>query len=170
MRAELKQLQQELHSAIGNAIPSDLATGPTEKWTPCQILEHLWLSYRNTNKGLAKCMEKGEPLATSSTLTHRLKTFIVVRLGYLPTGAKAPERATPRGVALEEVMGSIFEEIERMDTAFAECEQKFGRRTKLLDHPILGPLNSTEWRAFHLIHGRHHARQIRERMIRPGRT
>jgi hypothetical protein len=33
-----------------------------------------------------------------------------------------------------------------------------------MDHPFLGPLTASQWRKFHLVHGRHHARQIRERM------
>jgi len=167
MRAELNRLQQELRAAISDAVPSDLGSGPAGKWTPGQILEHLWLSYHHTNKGLARCMAKGAPLATSTNMKLRVKTFVVTRLGYFPSRAKAPERTAPRGKPTEEVLGSIFDEIAQMDAALEVCEQKFGRRTKLLDHPILGPLNSEEWRAFHLIHGRHHARQIRER-IKPG--
>jgi hypothetical protein len=30
----------------------------------------------------------------------------------------------------------------------------------LLDHPILGPLNATQWRKLHLVHGRHHLKQL----------
>jgi len=33
-----------------------------------------------------------------------------------------------------------------------------------MDHLFLGPLTANEWRKFHWVHGRHHARQIRERM------
>ncbi|MGZ4836286.1 MAG: DUF1569 domain-containing protein [Terriglobales bacterium] len=33
-----------------------------------------------------------------------------------------------------------------------------------MDHPFLGPLTADEWRKFHWVHGRHHTRQIRERI------
>jgi len=48
-----------------------------------------------------------------------------------------------------------------MDDMIARCEEKFGSSSKLLDHPILGPLTGAEWRKFHLVHGRHHVKQIR---------
>jgi hypothetical protein len=48
-----------------------------------------------------------------------------------------------------------------MDELITRCEQKFGTRSRLLDHPILGPLTGSEWRKFHLIHGRHHIKQLR---------
>jgi len=34
---------------------------------------------------------------------------------------------------------------------------------RILDHPILGPLNIEQWRKFHAMHGHHHCRQIVER-------
>jgi hypothetical protein len=46
-----------------------------------------------------------------------------------------------------------------MDAIVAQCEARFGCG-KVLDHPILGPLTAAQWRKFHLIHGRHHVKQI----------
>ena len=124
----------------------------------------MWLTYKNTNKGIEKCLEKGTPLATPPTLTHRVKAFVVVGLKYLPGRSKAPERATPRGTPSDEVLRSIFPEIQQMDSGLAECERKFGVNAQILDHPVLGPLTVKQWRIFHWVHGRHHARQIRERL------
>ena len=148
------------------ATPAELASGPEGKWSPAQVLEHLWLTYKNTSRGLSKCLEKGASLATRATFIHRVKTLVVVRLKYLPGGAKAPERATPRGTASDEVLRSIFLEIQQMDSGLAECERKFGANTKIMDHPVLGPLTVHQWRTFHWVHGRHYARQIRERLGR----
>ena len=50
-----------------------------------------------------------------------------------------------------------------MDEAIAQCEQRYGSRAMVLDHPVLGPLTARQWRKFHLAHGRHHVKQIRER-------
>jgi hypothetical protein len=47
-----------------------------------------------------------------------------------------------------------------MDALIEECAERFGRGSKLLDHPILGPLTAAQWREFHLIHGLHHRKQI----------
>jgi hypothetical protein len=164
MNSYLERLRQELEDAIGGASPSALAQAPAGKWNAAQILEHLFLTYKNTNRGLARCLEQGAPLATRATLKQRLATVIVVNLGYVPGGRKAPERTTPRGMSPEEVRQAIAPELQRMGSGLDDCERKFGTQTKIMDHPFLGPLTADGWRKFHWVHGRHHARQIRERI------
>ena len=93
MDSYLERLQRELEDATGGAAAGGLAHAPAGKWSAAQILEHLLLTYKNTNRGLAKCLEQGAPLATRGTLKHRLAALLVVNLGYLPGGRKAPERA-----------------------------------------------------------------------------
>jgi hypothetical protein len=166
MDFSLERLRQELEDAIGGASPSAWAQAPAGKWNAGQILEHLFLTYKNTNRGMEKCLERGAPLATRATLKQRVATILVVNLGYLPEGRKAPERATPRDMPPEEVRQAIVPELQRMDSGLDDCERRFGARTRIMDHPFLGPLTAGEWRKFHWVHGRHHARQIRERMGR----
>jgi len=167
MDFSLESLRQELDEAIAGASPSALAQAPVGKWNAAQILEHLFLTYKNTNRGMAKCLEQSAPLATRATLKHRMATLLVVKLGYIPGGRKAPERATPRGMPTEEVLRAIAPELQQMGADLNECERRFGARTKIMDHPFLGPLTADEWRRFHCVHGRHHARQIRQRMGKP---
>jgi Protein of unknown function (DUF1569) len=164
MDSSLERLRQELEDAIGSASPSASAQAPAGKWNAGQILEHLFLTYQNTNRGIDKCLRQGAPLATQATLKQRMAAFLVVNLGYMPEGRKAPERVTPRGMALEEVQRAIVSELQRMGPGLEDCERRFGARTKIMDHPFLGPLTAGEWRRFHWVHGRHHARQIRQRM------
>ena len=164
MNSYLERLLQELEDAVGGADAGDLAKAPAGKWSARQILEHLFLTYMHTSRGLAKCLEQGAPLATRATLKDRLATLLVVNFGYLPEGRKSPERAVPRGMPLEEVQQAIAPELQKMGVGLDDCERRFGVRTKILDHPVLGPLTAEEWRKFHWVHGRHHARQIRERM------
>ncbi len=164
MDSYLERLRQELEDAIGDASPSDLAQAPVGKWNAAQILEHLFLTYKSTNRGLAKCLEQGTPLVTRARLKHRVAALLVVNLGYVPAGRKAPERATPRGIPPEEVQRAIAPELQRMGSGLDDCECRFGAGTKIMDHPFLGPLTADEWRKFHWVHGRHHARQIRERI------
>ena len=163
MNVHLLQLRQELASAMEAAQHRDGVHVPAGKWTCAEILEHLFLTYKNTSRGLEKCLEKGIPLATSSTLKQRVATVAVVSFGYLPEGRKSPERAVPMGMSAEEVRATILTEIDRMESGFANCERRFGAKTKILDHPVLGPLNALQWSKFHLVHGRHHVRQMRER-------
>ena len=166
MDSYLARLQRELEDAIAGATPADLARSHAEKWTPAQILEHLYLTYMNTNRGIRKCLDSGSPLATRATFQQRIGALLVIDLGYIPSGRKAPERTCPRGMAAEEVLQRIFPEISRMDSGLADLDSKFGPATKVLDHPLLGALNVEQWRKFHLAHARHHARQIRERLAR----
>jgi hypothetical protein len=106
-------------------------------------------------------------MVTRATLKDRVATLLVVKFGYLPNGRKAPDRATPRGMLPEEVRQGIWMELQQMSSALDDCERRFGQRAKIMNHPFLGPLTGEEWRKFHWVHGRHHARQIRERMGRP---
>jgi hypothetical protein len=155
---------QRLQDAIGNAAhgmsAEQLACHPEGKWCAAEVLEHLYLTYRGTVKGCERCLEEGKPLAHTPTLQDRLRTTVVVSLGYMPGGRKAPERSTPRGMAAEEVLKAIGPEIAAMDDAITRCEVRFGRGTRVLDHPILGPLTAQQWRKFHWVHGRHHVKQI----------
>jgi hypothetical protein len=50
-----------------------------------------------------------------------------------------------------------------MDDALAKCEKQFGNGKKIADHPVLGPIPISGWRKFHLLHTRHHMKQIQER-------
>lgn len=163
MNSYLERLRQELEDAMGGASVSELAQAPAGKWNAAQILEHLFLTYKNTGRGAEKCLGNGAPLATRATLKDRVATLMVVNIGYMPGGRKAPERATPRGMPLEEVQQAIMTELQRMASGLEECERRFGTRTKIMDHPFLGPLTADQWRKFHWVHGRRHARQIRER-------
>jgi Protein of unknown function (DUF1569) len=163
MASDLDRLQRELKDAIDGLADNSQAPAPAGKWTAAQILEHLFLTYTNTNRGLQKCLDKGAPLATSATLKQRVGTLLVVNLGYMPEGRKAPERAVPRGMPAEELRSKIFAEIQRMESGLDECERHFGASTELMDHPFLGPLTAGQWRKFHWVHGRHHAKQIRGR-------
>src|SRR6266478_2638432 len=64
MDSYLEHLPQELEDATGAASASGLAHAPAGKWNAAQILEHLLLTYKSTNRGLAKCLEGNSPLAT----------------------------------------------------------------------------------------------------------
>src|SRR5215470_8550583 len=142
MDSYLAQLQQELEDAIAGASSADLARGPAGKWNPAQILEHLYLTYRGTNYGIEKCLENQTPLVSSATIKHRIGRFLICNLGFVPRGFKAPERTRPQGMPVEELLQSIFPEIQRLDCGLANLEKKFGGETKILDHPRIGPITA----------------------------
>jgi len=157
----LEKLQGAIASAISGLSPELLPWHPEGKWCTAEVLEHLYLTYTGTTKGFQRVAEAGKSLATSPTWADRGKALLVTGLGYFPPGRKAPPSARPRGIASEKVLAEILEKIAEMDKAIRQCEEKLGARQRLLDHPVLGPLNTREWRKFHLVHGLHHAKQIR---------
>jgi hypothetical protein len=164
MDSYLERLRQELEDATAGATAEAMTKSAPEKWSAAQIIEHLFLTYKQTNRGLSKCLQQGSPLATRGTMKDRLASLLTVKFGYIPTGRKSPERAIPTGMLLEDVRRGIAEELQKMDLELNDCERQFGKGTKIMNHPFLGPLTAEEWRKFHLVHGRHHFRQIRERI------
>jgi len=133
---------------------------PPGKWCAAEILEHLYLTYTGTSRGFSRVLESGQPQANVPSVKQRAQAFLVVGVGYLPSGREAPSVARPKGVGAEKVLSEIAPKIAEMDSILAKCEAKFGARAKVLDHPILGPFSISQWRKFHLVHGRHHIKQI----------
>jgi hypothetical protein len=157
----LEELQNDLESAVARMSSRQMRWHPEGKWCAAEVLEHLYLTYTGTIKGFERVLEAGKPLATRPSLSHRWRTRVVIGFGFLPTGRKAPRNTVPQGLPAEQVRSEIGTKIAAMDQIITECEARFGRGTKLLDHPILGPLSAAQWRKFHLVHGRLHEKQIR---------
>lgn len=161
MDTYLKRLRDAIASATVGMNAEDLTLHPEGKWSTAQVLEHLYLSYSGTAKGFERCLEAGKPLARAPVLKDRMRAFLVTELGRFPTGRQAPERTRPRGMTVEEITRGIAPQILAMDEVITQCEARFGKQTLLLDHPVLGPLTARQWRKFHLVHGRHHLKQIK---------
>jgi hypothetical protein len=157
----LRRLQEEIATVTTGLTAQQLAAHPPGKWCVTEVLEHLYLTYTGTIKGFRRVAEAGKPLGSIQTWRQRGRTLVVVGFGYLPSGREAPPVARPRGVPPEKVLAEIGPAIAEMDDIVALCEQKLGSSSKLLYHPILGPLTGFEWRKFHLVHGLHHVKQIR---------
>jgi hypothetical protein len=162
MDAYLQRLQAAITSATLGMSIEDLRRHPEGKWSTAEVLEHLYLTYTGTVKGFERCLHEGKPLARTPMLKDRMRAFVVTRLGHLPEGRKAPERTQPRGMLADEVTREIGPRISAMDAVIAQCEARFGKRTRVLDHPVLGPLTGRQWRKFHWVHGQHHLKQIRK--------
>jgi hypothetical protein len=162
MDAYLQRLQQAITSATLGMTAEDLRRHPEGKWSTAEVLEHLYLTYTGTVKGFERVLHEGKPLARRPMLTDRVRTLVVTGLGHLPEGRKAPDRTQPRGMQADEVAREIGPRISAMDEVIAQCEARFGKRTRVLDHPSLGPLTARQWRKFHWVHGQHHLKQIRK--------
>lgn len=160
MDGRLQELKVKLELAVEGMSSKQLSWHPPGKWCAAEVLEHLYLTYIGTIMGFERVMRKGRPLVTTASIRQRVLTLLVVEMGRMPAGRRAPAIVQPRGLPTEKVRSEIGEKITVMDTVIAECEARFGRRVRLLDHPILGPLNATQWRRLHLVHGEHHLKQL----------
>jgi len=160
MDSRLEELKRSLSLSVDGMSTEQLKWHPAEKWCAAEVLEHLYLSYTGTIKAFEKVIASGEPLVTRPSLKQRVQTIVAVGFGYLPEGRKAPPGTVPKGLAPEKVKNEVSEKIDAMDAIITQCEARFGRATKLLDHPILGPLTAAQWRKFHFVHGRHHEKQL----------
>jgi DinB superfamily len=157
---KLWKLQSTLEKAIEGMSPADFSRHQEGKWSSAEILDHLNLTYRGTIRNCERCLAQGKPGASADRKRTRWQRLGLLGLGIFPPRRKSPERVLPRGTPLEPLRKEIFENIHRMDRVIAECDVRFGRGKPIAEHPVLGPLTASEWCKFHLVHGRHHARQI----------
>lgn len=161
MDPNLKRLRDEVASLAASLQPEQWTVHPPGKWSAAQIFEHLFLSYTGTIKGISRVVESGTPQRNIPSLKQRAQAFIVLELGYMPVGRAAPLSVHPKGLPSKTIVSETLQRIAAMDTVLANCAARFGASSKVLDHPILGPFSISQWRKFHLVHGRHHMKQVR---------
>jgi hypothetical protein len=155
----LHQLRQSISSVIAGLSDEQTRWHPPGKWCAGEVLEHLYLSYTGTIKGCARVLATGKPLISPPTWRQRVRKAVIIGLGYMPSGRESPAVARPRGLPPAKVLAEILPKIAEMDEILSLCEQKLGRGD-LLDHPIVGPLTTRQWKKLHLVHGLHHVKQI----------
>jgi len=165
MDAWLERLQKEIKEATADLLDADWLRAPKGAWNSAQILEHLGRSYGTTAKMLELSMDSGvPPRVRTANLSEFLKKVLVVNLGVTPSGAKSPEVVTPKGDSGPVALERVFVNLERMDSAITSAEERWGNKSPIAMHPVLGPLNAGQWRKFHYIHGHHHVVQMQKRL------
>ncbi len=159
MDPHLQRLHDEIQLLTISLTAEELGWHPAGKWSAVEILEHLYLTYTGTTKGLSRVLASAGA-CKSPTLKQRVAAMIVIQLGYFPNGIQSPAVARPRGAASQQVLAEIVSKIGEMDAVMNTCASKFGPHAKVMEHPFLGPLSIPQWRKFHLRHGMHHLKQI----------
>ena len=91
MNIYLQRVQDAITEATRGMDAVQLTRHPEGKWSAAEILEHLDRTYKTTVPHLQKCLDAGQPTAGRPTLAQRLAVGIVVGLGYMPPGRKAPQ-------------------------------------------------------------------------------
>ena len=125
-----------------------------------QILDHLLKTYASTAYILNRSVEQNVPKGRRPTLRERASAWVVLDLGHFPTGVDAPAVALPSASPAPTVKADVLAALAQFDGAATAAEERFGRPVKLANHPVLGPFDARQWRQFHLVHTRHHLKQI----------
>lgn len=160
MSPELEFIRRETERATCGVPPDAWLHAPLGKWNSAQILEHLLLTYTATTKGMLRTMDAGQPQRGKPDIKQRLKRIYVLGIGRFPSGIEAPQHVVPRQELGSEPLRRFNDALVAMDATLADAEKRFGSGTRVLNHPVLGPLTAQEWRRFHQVHGRHHLRQV----------
>ena len=164
MSPELESVRNQTERTTREVSPEAWLIAPSGKWNSLQVLEHLVLSYTATTKGLLRAMEAGEPQRGKPDLRQRLRRLYVLGVGRFPSGRNAPQHTVPGDGLGEDPLRRFNDALVAMDSTLADAEKRFGAHTRLLNHPVLGPLTAREWRRFHQVHGRHHLAQVATRL------
>jgi hypothetical protein len=166
MHRDLRTLDAEVTAALRGLATRETQETPAghpEKWSIQQIVEHLLSTYRGSTPAIKARVDKRSGTQAKPTLRQRIGQFFVIGLGHFPAGRKAPEAVSPSApVTLrsgDDLASKVTAELVKLDGVAAEAERIFGNR-RAVSHMVLGPLSMQQWRRFHLIHGRHHIKQI----------
>jgi hypothetical protein len=160
MNTHLQSCLAIVLDATAGVSPQAAVRRTDDRWSVVEIVEHLQRSYSGTAKGFERCLEKNSPLATRATFKQSLQAFALVNLGYFPEGRQAPKHIIPTGaIALPDVLEGVKKDLAWLDDAAARAKQAFGG-IRVMDHPILGAFTVDQWLRFHLVHTRHHQKQI----------
>jgi hypothetical protein len=164
---DLMLLQAELERSLAGLRDQQTQLRPgldPLRWHIQEIVAHLLLTYALTITALDTQIAKATPTRARPSFAQRLWQFVVLRLGWLPRRRKAPAITIPNPdappAAGDQLRVALANALAAVDTRILIAEQLFGSHRRSVRHMILGPMSLAQWRRFHLVHGRHHIRQI----------
>jgi hypothetical protein len=133
---------------------------PEGKWSTCDVLEHLALTYGGTAKGFRKRILEG-PEGGTPTAKQRVGQLLVLELNVFPFKRKSPAMVAPKAnLCGQDALALLKRNLAEMEVALYEYSAKHGAKGKAAKHPVLGPLTLEQWGKFHLNHAMHHMKQI----------
>ena len=167
MHDDLRKLDTEVTNALRGIDSHHTQATPyshPEKWSIQQIVEHLLSTYRGSIPAISARVDKRSATRSKPNLRQRLAQFFIIGLGRFPNGRLAPAVVSPSSPITvqsgDELAAKVSSELKKLDDVTSRGEHLFGDR-RAVAHIVLGPLSMQQWRRFHLIHGRHHLKQIR---------
>jgi hypothetical protein len=143
---------------------ADWQRAPAGKWTSAQIVEHLAIGIDFSAQKFDERRDRPPMARRPRGFIERLARASILGLGWYPQGFTAPEGTVPAAAITRAAAEAHFREGV---AKWAALERDlFQRRSHdlFVKHPRLGDLTMAEWLRFHIVHARHHARQIRQRI------
>jgi tetrahydromethanopterin S-methyltransferase subunit G len=133
-------------------------------WSVHQVVEHLVLSMDYTRNALEDRLAKGRPGRNlQRSRTEWALQLMILSAGHMPKGVGAPHEITPKAgmppAGVRELTDRLENSIESLDLTLDGCRQRFGME-RVGRHFLLGPLRVDQWRRYHVLHLRHHLRQM----------
>jgi hypothetical protein len=168
MDPALQKLQSELSRSLHGLDPVQAQLHPkhdSARWNICQIAQHLLMTFASTTSSIQDRLAKGTPTRSRPTSSQFLPRLFVIRLGFIPVRREAPALVIPPACTPaphpsgDELTSAVLASLTTMDSVLTQAEGLFSS-APCLSHFVLGPLSIPQWRRFHLVHGRHHTRQI----------
>ncbi|HZE94288.1 MAG TPA: DUF1569 domain-containing protein [Gemmatimonadales bacterium] len=161
MLAELPEL---VLGPLRERSDSEWQRGPAGKWTPAQIVEHLALGLALSAETFTARRNHAPMVRRPRTPAEKIAKLLIFGFRWFPPGRKSPERTTPPAqIDRASAEAHFLDAIEAWDQVDRALLPE--RRADLfVKHPRMGDLTVEEWMRFHVIHARHHARQIRQRV------
>lgn len=140
------------------------AGGSTPRWTPAQIVEHLAISMTASAERFERRRDYAPMRRRPRGLLERIAGAVILGLRWYPQGFRAPEVTRPADhVSRAEAEAHFLDGVRRWEMLERDLLPR--RPADLfVRHPRFGDLTLGEWIRFHIIHARHHARQIRARL------
>lgn len=138
--------------------------GAQHCWTPRQIVEHLVLSMDATRQELECRLAKGRlGRNVRRSRAEWALQLMVLTGGCMPRGVPAPPALTPPAEdgtsGVPDLIARLMSAVEQMDASLDRARRQFGME-RIGSHFLLGPLRVDQWRRYHMLHMRHHRRQI----------
>ena len=143
----------------------DWYVAPPGRWCPAQIVEHLALSVERSGIKFEERRAAEPMVRRPRTLFERVAYLFIMRIGWIPRGFTSPEATRPSG---HPDRAATEQRLQEGVARFARLEQLLlpaRANDVFVRHPRMGDLNFSEWVRFHERHFRHHAKQIRERLV-----
>lgn len=162
--SRLSELETVVLGPLRGRSDAEWQRAPAGKWTPAQIVEHLAIGMVWSADKFAQRRSYPPMSRRPRRLVERVAGAAILGLGWYPQGFRAPEGSTPAAHVAREAAEANFRtgiaKLEDLERSLLPAR----RRDLFVKHPRLGDLTLEEWIRFHLIHGRHHAAQIRDRL------